>query len=186
MKIRLRRTINRNSFLSRIVWLSLNIRVVIQTLTRGHRIQSYLRTHEVSGLQIGCGVNILDGWLNTDILPRTNQVIPLNAAKPFPFPDHSFNHVFSEHQIQVLSLNRGRFMLSECYRVLKPGGSIRIAALNLETLVALIKDEKTDQQRQYIKCQQTKALGLFLCCAPTTHDPKTSRSIAKSSVVTNL
>ena len=78
-------------------------------------------------------------------------MIPLDAAKAFPFPDRSFDQVFSEHQIQTLTFEGGRSMLRECFRVLKTGGSIRIATLNLEILLDLFNPEKTDRQLEYIR-----------------------------------
>jgi predicted SAM-dependent methyltransferase len=93
----------------------------------------------------------LEGWLNTDVIPRRPGVIPLDAAKPFPFRDSTFNQVFSEHQIDQLSFENGRYMLKESYRVLKPGGTIRIACLSLDTLIALCDRENTEIQDQYIK-----------------------------------
>ena len=41
-------------------------------------------------------------------------------------------------------------MLRECFRVLKPGGTIRISAPDLRVLVGLFSDDKTTDQEFYI------------------------------------
>jgi predicted SAM-dependent methyltransferase len=115
-------------------------------------MKSYVRSHQVRKLQVGAGYNILKGWLNTDVYPKSREVFFLDAAKPFPFEEGTFDYIFSEHLIEHLTYNDGLFMLSECHRVLKPGGRIRIATPDLETLTGLHIPEKSDLQQRYIKC----------------------------------
>ena len=118
---------------------------------RSKAIENYLNSHHVRKLQIGAGPTILEGWLNTDYIPGHREVIFLNATKRFPFEDGSFDYVFSEHQIEHLTYKEGLYMLSECYRILKPGGRIRIATPDLETLIGLYARDKSDLQQRYIK-----------------------------------
>lgn len=129
-------------------------RVVIRKMwliIRPKTIKSYFKYHPVRKLQIGAGTYFLKGWLNTDINPGSREVIYMDATKQFPFEDSVFDYVFSEHQIEHLTYNDGLFMLQECYRILKPGGRIRIATLDLEVLIGLYSPEKSDIQQQYIQ-----------------------------------
>ncbi len=109
---------------------------------------SYFELHVVRKLQLGTGTNILDGWFNTDISPRAG-VFFLDSTKPFPFVDATFHYIFSEHHIEHLSYAQGFFTLQECYRVLLPGGKIRIATLNLEVLLNLYTETPSDPQTLY-------------------------------------
>jgi SAM-dependent methyltransferase len=117
---------------------------------RQERIRRYLETHAVRKLQIGAGPNALDGWLNADFTPQRPSDIFLNATRPFPLPADSFDFVFSEHMIEHLPFLQGRHMVAECYRVLKPGGRIRIATPNLENIVGLRTPTPSAEQRQYV------------------------------------
>lgn len=126
-------------------------RVAMWTLGRPSAIKSYLMSYAIRKLQIGAGGYILKDWLNTDIYPSVSGVVYIDARKRFPFRDCTFDYIFSEHQIEHLTYNEGQFMLRECWRVLKPGGKIRIATPDLEAIVSLYTSNKSDQQQKYIK-----------------------------------
>jgi len=112
-------------------------------------IKNYLESHHIRKLQIGCGRNALDGWLNTDLNP-TKKVVFLDATKRFPFDDGTFDYVFSEHLIEHLAYQDGVKFIRECYRVLKPGGKIRVSTPDLRFLIELYTENKTRLQEQYI------------------------------------
>lgn len=105
------------------------------------------------GLNLGCGPNILDGWYNTDIQPIDERVDYLDASKPFPIEDESFNFIFSEHMFEHLTYQQGKNMLSECYRVLKPGGVLRLSLPTLGFLFNLymLGDNVEGVYYEYIK-----------------------------------
>ena len=120
-------------------------------LTRRRTIQSYLRSHPVRKLQIGSGSSLLEEWLNTDIRPRRHERVLLDAARPFPIEDETFDYVFSEHVIEHLGFPEGLSMLRQCHRILRPRGRIRIATPNLERVASLYANPKTEVQRAYIE-----------------------------------
>lgn len=115
------------------------------------RIFNYLKSNNVKKLHLGAGGNILKGWLNTDINPDIKTGVYLNVVKKFPFGDNTFDYIFSEHLIEHLDIKKGIFSLKECFRVLKPGGKIRISTPNLAYLIELYNAEKTEIQLQEIK-----------------------------------
>jgi predicted SAM-dependent methyltransferase len=102
-------------------------------------------------LQTGCGHNILKGWFNTDLNPEHDEVAYLDCTEPFPFDDAVFDYVFTEHQIEHIDYLAGQHMLSECLRVLKPGGKLRIATPNLTNILGLYTPNKTELQQRYLK-----------------------------------
>ena len=115
------------------------LRNTLRALGRGKQIEAYLRTHDVRRLQLGAGENIRAGWLNTDLhgYGRGGELVYLDVRKPFPLPDAAFDLVYSEHMIEHLTYPEGQHCLRECLRVLRPGGTIRIATPSLERLARL-------------------------------------------------
>jgi predicted SAM-dependent methyltransferase len=114
-------------------------------------------------LHIGCGSNLLEGWVNTDLEPTSSRVTALDATKPFPFETNSFDYVFSEHMIEHINYIEGVNMLSECNRVLKPRGRIRISTPNLQFLIELYRDPQKDIHQRY----SAWAVATFSNWAPT-------------------
>jgi predicted SAM-dependent methyltransferase len=114
-------------------------------------ISAYIKQNEIRKLQIGCGNNILDGWLNANYYTEASYLLHLDATEPFPLDNEKFDYIFSEHMIEHISYEDGLLMLSECFRILKPDGRIRISTPNLLFLVDLYQPNKSDLQLEYIK-----------------------------------
>ena len=133
--------------------LSDRLRRAARLARRRTRVEAYLRGHAERRLQLGTGSNVLDGWLNTDIhdFTRRKEIVYLDARKPFPLADSSFDVVFFEHMIEHIDYADGLRCLRECHRVLRPGGRVRIATPSLDRLVRLYDDEPTELQRRYVR-----------------------------------
>jgi len=112
--------------------------------------EKYDSSHDVNKLHIGCGYRILTGWLNADLRPRTEEVFQFDATKKFPLPSNHFQFVYSEHMIEHIPFSEGSVMLSECFRVLRPGGKIRLATPDVRYLFSLFDSEPTELQQRYI------------------------------------
>jgi predicted SAM-dependent methyltransferase len=117
------------------------------------RARGYLETAEESKLHLGCGDLILAGWLNSDAFPRRLGVVYCNATKQFPFPDNSFAYVFTEHMIEHLPQRGGENLVRESFRVLRPGGRVRIATPDLNKIIALKRSGLSDTEREYLAWQ---------------------------------
>ena len=113
--------------------------------------QRYLASAREPGLHLGCGGRLLDGWLNADLHPRFADVMRIDAARPFPFPDGTFRYVYSEYMLGSLALREAESMLSECFRVLAPGGRARIATTDLAFLIRLYGSERSALQERYVR-----------------------------------
>ena len=117
---------------------------------RASAFERYAESATVLKVQLGAGVQALPGWFNTDLQPAPPAVHYLDSTARFPFADASLDYVFSEHHIEHIPWDRAQFMLSECYRVLKPGGGLRIATPSLEVLVGLLTPTPDELQQRYI------------------------------------
>jgi predicted SAM-dependent methyltransferase len=111
-------------------------------------------------LQIGCGNNLLNGWLNADIVSGD---IYLNAERKMPFKANTFDFIFCEHLIEHLSKESGLKFLKECYRILKPDGVIRITTPDLEKIIDLYYDRNKYIRRQKLIEMYGKGAQLQPC-----------------------
>ncbi len=116
---------------------------------RSWLVKRYLQSHGTRKLHLGCGPHRLSGWLNTDLNPFRSLVL-IDASRRLPFDPGTFDCIFTEHLIEHLELRKGMQLLRECYRVLKPGGRIRIATPDLEFLIHL-EGEKSELKKRYIE-----------------------------------
>jgi predicted SAM-dependent methyltransferase len=115
-------------------------------------IRYYLKSHPVRKLQLGAGGHDPKGWLSTDIKP-TNHEVYLDATERYPFPDGSFQYVFSEHLIEHVPWEGGLAMLKECYRVLAPGGKVRIVTPNLTKFFQLLDGDADAEAQRFIEAK---------------------------------
>ena len=125
----------------------------------------YPESHLTPKLQIGCGTNILESRVNTDIDPREEGLF-LDARKRLLFDDFTFPHIFREHLIQHLEYQEGVNLFRECLRIPKPGGKLRIATPDIRFLINLCNREKTKLQYRYIHWVERYGVGEIsdICC----------------------
>ncbi|HEY5967343.1 MAG TPA: methyltransferase domain-containing protein [Chitinophagaceae bacterium] len=85
-------------------------------------------------LNIGCGHRFHKDWLNIDIDPASPEVKKVNILQGLPYPDNSFDVVYHSSVLEHLPKQKGAEMISECFRVLKTGGILRINVPDLEKI----------------------------------------------------
>ncbi len=130
--------------------LKQDLKVLGWSAKRRRAISGYLRISPIKKLQLGTSNNVLDGWLNTDLSPRHDSVVYLDATRRFPFDADTLDYIMAEHMIEHIDYHEAQFMLRECFRVLKPGGRVRFATPDLGVILALHSREKTNTQTKYI------------------------------------
>ena len=120
-------------------------------LLRRRKISRYLAETPEPKLHVGCGGNILPGWLNTDrFLLNRRGVVYLDARERLPFASGTLHLIFNEHFISCLTLDEAMRFLKECYRVLQPGGILRTATPVWSFLVELSRNQDTPY-RDYVQ-----------------------------------
>lgn len=103
-------------------------------------------------LNLGCGNRTHEAWINIDY-SRTARLKGLWFVQPFvsiclpqgylnhdlrhgiPFADGTVDVVYSSHLLEHLEHGYALAFIQECYRVLKPGGVVRIVVPDLEKVV---------------------------------------------------
>lgn len=87
-------------------------------------------------LNIGCGFryNKGDAWENVDVHSHPPFVKQVNLWEGLPYPDNSFEFVYTSHVLDHFPIETGQFLMREVCRCLKPGGVFRISLPDLEVL----------------------------------------------------
>ncbi len=85
-------------------------------------------------LHLGSGGEHKPGWANVDLLGDPVEVA-WNLARPLPFESASVSAVFHEHLLEHLPLPDGAILMRECYRVLRPGGVLRVGVPDAGKLI---------------------------------------------------
>lgn len=91
---------------------------------------------KASFLNIGCGYRFSHDvrWLNVDLAPTSQEVQKIDVAEGLPFQDQSFLGVYHSHVLEHLDSEAGLRLVRECFRVLQPGGVLRVAVPDLERI----------------------------------------------------
>lgn len=110
---------------------------VLRTATRVAGIR-YRLTQSVkpgSLLNLGSGRNPLSGWMNADINPFSGAQIWLDLRDRWPIDDGTVRVVYSRHCMEHFTEKDLRSIIRQSYRVLQPGGGVRIGVPSLETAI---------------------------------------------------
>lgn len=107
---------------------------------------------------LGCGFVAPLGWINLDyaigariakvpglrvVVGRLGlvggnwpkNVIIHNLRRPLPFVDESLRFIYASHVVEHFTRADGLSLLKECFRVLAPGGSVRVVVPDLRVIV---------------------------------------------------
>lgn len=88
-------------------------------------------------IHLGCGVKYFEGWYHVDALdyPHVNHI---GQVEELGFiPDGSTQLIYACHVLEHFGRRTYKSALAEWYRVLKPGGILRLAVPNFEAAAQL-------------------------------------------------
>src|SRR3954454_1180269 len=86
-------------------------------------------------LNVGCGNKFHKDWTNIDMKSGSPYVIAYNLIKGLPFDNNSFQVVYHSQVLEHIPKENAAGFIKECFRVLEPGGIIRIVLPDLENIV---------------------------------------------------
>lgn len=151
----------------------------------------------LKSLNLGCGLSVAPGWINIDNSPNARlakypllrkvlwklgllselhyavkwpaSVVTCDLRKRLPYADSTIDYVYTSHFLEHLSQSAAQKLLVEVFRVMKPGGLLRVVVPDLAIAV-----------RQYVAATQanphdanaaTEFLHFLQLSRPGTRDP---------------
>jgi len=87
-------------------------------------------------LNLGCGSKYCSDsrWTNIDFVARGSGVIQHDLLQGIPFDAAQFDAVYHSNVLEHFTAAQGVFLMQECFRVLKPGGFVRVVVPDLENI----------------------------------------------------
>uniref|UniRef100_A0A831XFK6 Methyltransferase domain-containing protein n=1 Tax=Geobacter metallireducens TaxID=28232 RepID=A0A831XFK6_GEOME len=82
-------------------------------------------------LNIGCGHNYLKGYLNVDV-SADSLADAVMEAHDLLVDSSSVDGITASQLLEHLGFFKGKYFLAECFRVLRPGGTLRLETPHLE------------------------------------------------------
>lgn len=94
-------------------------------------------------INLGCGTNPLQGWINVDIDESCHPDVVHNLRDTLPFPDNYADEILISHVLMYFTRDEHTAILKECSRILKPDGLIRLTEDNV---FVKIRDARLQEQ----------------------------------------
>lgn len=82
-------------------------------------------------LNVGCGEILKEGYVNVDLFVQNPGIVQA-PADSLPYSDSSVDEVFSSHLLEHITHGQTIKVLSEWFRVLRPGGTLQLVVPDLE------------------------------------------------------
>jgi len=95
-------------------------------------------------LHLGCGPKYLSGFVNVDANPFQKTDLWLDVRCGLPFASESVDSIYATHMLEHFYHDELAALLSECFRVLKPGGGIRIIVPSLASAIHAFQQNRRD------------------------------------------
>jgi predicted SAM-dependent methyltransferase len=85
-------------------------------------------------INLGCGNRFHEDWVNVDFASNDARVKNVNLLSGIPYEDNTFDVAYHSHVLEHFAPEDGKSFLKECFRILKPGGVLRVAIPDLEVI----------------------------------------------------
>jgi predicted SAM-dependent methyltransferase len=93
-------------------------------------------------LHLGCGPRYLKGFMNIDANPFNKVDLWLDVRNGLPFPEAYADSIYSTHMFEHFYPDELQRLLKECFRVLRPGGGIRLIVPSLNNAIVAYAEKR--------------------------------------------
>jgi len=127
------------SFVQRLLKAVRVVAVMLSATTAYHLYVFRITNKHFEGLNLGCGGSRIRNYCNIDASPSTlcDIVAPVDRIK---VSSESVGAIYSSHLLEHIHRARAKGVLSEWYRVLKPGGKLYLCVPDEEVLFRIYLD----------------------------------------------
>ena len=114
-------------------------------------------------VQLGCGPNYLEGFINIDgnFQRKTDYLLDVRAG--LPFPDNSIDFLYSCHMMEHLHVTETIQLLKECRRVLAPNGYLRLTLPDFGYIASIMAGEGLSDFPRKFSSRQGQAINHLFC-----------------------
>jgi len=128
-----------------------------------YRVHYKLKKNKKDCVQIGCGKNYLDGFVNIDgnILRKVDYVLDVRVG--LPFPDNSIKLLYSCHMLEHVHIDEAINILREWYRVLSPTGYIRLTLPDFNYIEEILAGKDEHNFPRGFQSRSGQAVNFLFC-----------------------
>jgi len=104
-------------------------------------------------VNIACGNVYVDSWTNFDYFPVAPSIVKVNLLKGIPCSEGCVDVAYSSHFLEHIPRHRVEFFLSECFRILKPNGVLRLVLPDFEEMAKsyiAYRESKSHQEADFL------------------------------------
>ena len=91
-------------------------------------------------LHLGCGKRYIEGFTHIDLAKYDHIDFEIPVDKLDIFSNNSIDEIYASHVIEYFDRDKVKIVLEEWYRVLKPGGLLRLAVPNFNSLIKVYEE----------------------------------------------
>lgn len=86
-------------------------------------------------LNLGCGTDHRNGWVNIDAVPDVKPDLLHDLHKPLPFADQSVRHILAQDILEHFTKEDAQKVIAEIGRVLEVGGTVEVRVPNVDEII---------------------------------------------------
>jgi len=131
-----------NLSLSRSIGDYTKVQLLVGPIIRNSKWQIRNLKKDKQYLNVGCGPNLDDRFINMDYQWRPGMDLCWDITKGIPLQSSSIKGIYTEHCLEHITFEQTQVVLAEFYRMLKSGGIVRIIVPDAELYIDLYTRSK--------------------------------------------